>query len=81
MKKRRFNEYERGIIGALYRERRPMSLREISKASNSSWVTTKKYTNRLVGRNIAVFKTGRLKRQKVSFNFDILKRYRRRRLI
>ena len=74
MKKRRFNRYESGIIRALYRKRRPMSLREISKVADSSWVTTRKYTNRLVKRNIAVLRTGKLKRPKISFNFNILKK-------
>jgi len=78
MKKRRFNRYERGIIGALYRERRPMSLREISKASNSSWVTTRKYMNRLAKKNIVkAINVGGLKRSKISFNLDIISRGKR----
>lgn len=69
-KKTGFNRQEREIIRTLYSERRPMSLRELSKLSKTSWATTKKYAKELNKRGFVDFMADN-KNKKVKFNFNI----------
>ena len=74
MKKNRFNKFEKEIISNLYQNRRSMSLRELSKVSGSSWVTTKKYAQKLSNKKIIkVYNVKGSKRKKAKFNFNIIK--------
>ena len=72
-KKARFNKHERAILASLYGQRRPMNLSELSRKSDTSWVTTKNYVQNLQRRGIIVAPklNPRAKKKKFKFNFDI----------
>jgi len=42
-KKKAFNRIEREIIRVLIKERKPLTINQVSKLSGISWVTVKKY--------------------------------------
>jgi len=46
--KSHFNRQEKAILKILYEERRGMSIKELSEKSHMSWVTAKKYIDRLI---------------------------------
>lgn len=47
MKREKFKNSEKDIINALYRTSRPLTTSQISKKSDLSWNTTKKYLTKL----------------------------------
>ncbi|MCX6817664.1 MAG: winged helix-turn-helix domain-containing protein [Candidatus Aenigmarchaeota archaeon] len=51
---RHLNKNERIILALLYKERRPMSIREISKRTGISWITVKKYLKTLQSKGVLV---------------------------
>jgi predicted transcriptional regulator len=53
----------------MYQEHRPMSIREISKKSDISWITVKKYIPKLLGKGI-IQKIVDRKRKYYKFNYD-----------
>ncbi len=50
-KKPPFNRYEREIIKLSFGTGRPMSTKEIADKADMSWVTSRKYVNRLKRKN------------------------------
>ena len=46
-KKPYFNKHERDILALLYKERRPLSVKEIAETLGISWVTAKKWAKAL----------------------------------
>ena len=46
-KRKIFNKHEKEILLVLFKERRPMSIREIAEESGTSWVTARKWLRAL----------------------------------
>ena len=66
-----FGKFETLILQVTYKARRPMSIREMAKKADLSWVTCRKYAKDLIDRKWLLWdKSG--KRKKVVFNFKRL---------
>lgn len=66
-----FGKFETLILQITYKARRPMSIREISKKADLSWVTCRKYATDLIDRKWLLWDNGG-KRKKIVFNFKRL---------
>jgi predicted transcriptional regulator len=63
--------YEKVILKEMHNSYRPMSIREISKESNISWITAKKYILTLLSKDF--IKLIKIKeRDYYKFNYDLL---------
>lgn len=58
-RKKYFNKYEKEILRLLYKENRPMTIREIAEKVDMSWVTARKWLNIL--KNKGLVKHGKKK--------------------
>ncbi|MFP4112457.1 MAG: hypothetical protein ACLFUO_05650 [Candidatus Woesearchaeota archaeon] len=52
MKHNILHRTEKELIRILFRERRPLTIREIAMISDMSWITARKYLNSLIKNNI-----------------------------
>lgn len=75
-KKKLLNTYERKIIRTLYHTRIPLSQYEVAKISGMSWGSAKKYSNVLKAKKLIL-----AKKKDLIFNYELIKRARKRRII
>ncbi len=66
----RLNYIEKEIIRTLYKESIPITVNELSQKTGISWVTTKKYVEKLKTKGIVkTYTLPSMKKYKIMFNF------------
>ena len=80
-KKSHFNRQEKAILRVIYQSRRFMTIRDIAEKSSMSWVTAKKYVNKLLKDGILIDKqekNGSIeikhKFPRYKFNYELIKK-------
>ena len=68
--KQYFNKNERAIMALLFKERRPLSIREISEKTGLSWVTVKKWEKELENKGFLVKGQATQVREKKELNYE-----------